>query len=360
MRPTSHRSGLVSACFLLTLAACASPVVETATATLPAPSVEVIQFTATPPPSPLPTFVPPTPDPSATPGPTPTVLPTPHWQTGPEDYPPDVNPLTGLRVADPASLDKRPLAVKISNYPPCVRPQSGLSAAELVFEHYAEGGTTRFTAIFYGQNPGAVGSVRSARFIDLELPAMYQSLLAFSGVSDGLLPKFRQADFRSNILSPEFGAGCRPFCRRPVEETPCGRSGTPLLEHSLFSNTRDLWAYADSLAANQKPELTGMVFDPQPPPGGAPGERLTVSYVASFAQWLWPAILFRDGQAYQATWTRFGRNAELSIVFDGDNYVPFKPGNTWFEIVPHDSEQLQDGAGWTVKPTRQPNTPFGK
>ena len=172
-----------------------------------------------------------------------------------------------------------------------------------------------------------------------------------------------------------------------------------------------------------------MVFHPEPPAGGSPGERLTVSYVASFAQWvydknrvvyyrrqdgsshkdantdlpitaanvavlftphvvtdiiedtvgynpqtkegghyslqiqLWgvgPAIVFRDGQAFAATWTRFGRNAELSIVFNGDNYVPFKPGNTWFEVVPHDSEQSQNGAAWTVKAKRQPNTPFGK
>ena len=36
---------------------------------------------------------------------------------------------------------------------------------------------TRFTAIFYGKLPSRVGPIRSARLIDLELPAMYDAAL---------------------------------------------------------------------------------------------------------------------------------------------------------------------------------------
>ena len=39
----------------------------------------------------------------------------------------DVNPLTGEKVADPGALNRRPLAIKVSNYPPQVRPQRGLT-----------------------------------------------------------------------------------------------------------------------------------------------------------------------------------------------------------------------------------------
>jgi hypothetical protein len=77
---------------------------------------------------------------TATPQPTPTVIPTPTPTPipivpetglplvlplfngdlpddgyGPKDYPVYINPLTGLPVPDPALLDRRPIAVKITN-----------------------------------------------------------------------------------------------------------------------------------------------------------------------------------------------------------------------------------------------------
>ena len=67
-----------------------------------------------------------------------------------------------------------------------MRPQAGLEAADLVFEHYAEGGLTRFSAVFHGQRPTRVGSIRSARLIDVELLPMFQGLLAWSGASIGV------------------------------------------------------------------------------------------------------------------------------------------------------------------------------
>ena len=49
-----------------------------------------------------------------------------------------------VTVADAALLDRRPIAIKVSQFPRRVRPQSGLSLADLVFEHYAEAGVTQF------------------------------------------------------------------------------------------------------------------------------------------------------------------------------------------------------------------------
>ncbi|MBE0670268.1 MAG: DUF3048 domain-containing protein, partial [Anaerolineales bacterium] len=46
------------------------------------------------------------------------------------------NPLTGLPVADPSLLLRRPLAIKIGNSPDYVRPQSGLTLADVVYEYY--------------------------------------------------------------------------------------------------------------------------------------------------------------------------------------------------------------------------------
>jgi hypothetical protein len=56
----------------------------------------------------------------------------------------------------------RPIAVVIENSPEA-RPQSGLSKADIVYETLAEGGITRFLAIFQSQKPEQLGPVRSAR-----------------------------------------------------------------------------------------------------------------------------------------------------------------------------------------------------
>jgi len=72
-----------------------------------------------------------------------------------------LNPLTGLPVAEPDLLNRRPLAIKISNYPRDIRPQYGLNEADVVFEYYIEWGYTRFIGIFYGGNAAQIGPVRS-------------------------------------------------------------------------------------------------------------------------------------------------------------------------------------------------------
>ena len=101
---------------------------------------------------------------------------------GEQTLPDTVSPFTGLEVDDPARLNRMPAAVKISNSP-IARPQSGLSKADVVIEHLAEGNITRFTAIFHSEDAERIGSVRSARLIDLEIPALFDAFLVYSGAS---------------------------------------------------------------------------------------------------------------------------------------------------------------------------------
>ncbi len=69
--------------------------------------------------------------------------------------------LSGLPV-DP-SVNQRPVtAVMVENSVPA-RPQAGLSQAMVVFEALAEGGVTRFVALYQDTSPGNVGPIRSAR-----------------------------------------------------------------------------------------------------------------------------------------------------------------------------------------------------
>src|SRR5574340_849271 len=91
---------------------------------------------------------------AATPTPPPAA---PAGQLGPnqDDFPAGVNPLTGLPVADPASLTLPAVLVSLSNFPPSVRPQTGLSYAPQVYEIYITEGMTRFLAVFYGDLPAS-------------------------------------------------------------------------------------------------------------------------------------------------------------------------------------------------------------
>src|SRR5258708_30095693 len=72
----------------------------------------------------------PTAGPTLTPTASPTWEPTPQGAVGTFNFPPNVNPLTGEVVADPAVLQRRPLAVNISNAPPLGRPQAGIGDAD--------------------------------------------------------------------------------------------------------------------------------------------------------------------------------------------------------------------------------------
>jgi hypothetical protein len=69
--------------------------------------------------------------------------------------------LSGLPV-DP-SVNQRPVTGVMIENSLDARPQSGLDQASIVFEAIAEGGVTRFFAVFQDTQPDYIGPVRSAR-----------------------------------------------------------------------------------------------------------------------------------------------------------------------------------------------------
>jgi hypothetical protein len=95
--------------------------------------------------------------------PTPKVTPTP--------TPKVVSPLTGI-VLPNAALATRPVTGLMIENSYDARPQSGLNDAGVVFEAIAEGGITRFLALFQESQPQYIGPVRSIRpyYIDFAMP----------------------------------------------------------------------------------------------------------------------------------------------------------------------------------------------
>ncbi|KAB3535357.1 DUF3048 domain-containing protein [Alkaliphilus pronyensis] len=85
------------------------------------------------------------------------------------------SPLSGLYFPN-EKLQRRPLAIIYDNHGQA-RPQAGLIDAEIAFEFLAEGDITRYLGIFLGNEPEAIGGIRSARsyFIEkaLELDAIF-------------------------------------------------------------------------------------------------------------------------------------------------------------------------------------------
>jgi len=333
-----------------------------------------------------------TPEPVAAAAATP--FPIPEGPYGPDSYPADVNPLTGMPVSDLNVLNRSPLAIKVSN-DPLARPQSGLSYADIIFEHYTEGGVTRFTSIFYSQAPDLVGSVRSGRLIDFEIVRMFDAVFSCSGFSHGVRLRLENVNWRNrNFSGPEYGD---PYLVRIQREGLA-------LEHTMFAQPEKIWALASDRGVNLPPNMTpGLAFRAQPNAGGTPasaveidfstsmmevrwdynpstglyqrtlagephidyltGQQLTASNVIAVAAmhvdtdiledsynglWsieiqLWgegPASLFRDGQRIEGWWTRNDPEQVLQFTTTSGEVLYFRPGNTWFEIVPIGFDKL--------------------
>ncbi len=367
---------------LLTACRSASPVPQQ-TATTAASATPAATSTATV------TPLPPTETPTATIEPTPTLTPTPE-DYGPSNFPLDVNPLTGLKVADPTILDRRPVAVKVQTFPRSQRPDWGVSQADIVYDYYQNNGLTRLNAIFYGENPEKVGPVRSARLFDSHIIRMYEAIFAFGGGDQRILDRLFNTEYAGRLVV-EGSNSCPALCR----EDPDGYN-------FLIANPEEIGPYSESKGGdNSRQVLDGMAFSLQTPENGQPGENAYVRYsISSYVNWKYDpqsenylrfqdsveaytieeeayepfidrldeqqvaaenvvvlkviheyvyksgnseivdillggsgeAWAFRDGKAYQLTWNR-PTNAMLTLTFPDGTPYSFKPGSTWFQVV---------------------------
>ncbi|MGI0135148.1 MAG: DUF3048 domain-containing protein, partial [Candidatus Micrarchaeaceae archaeon] len=93
--------------------------------------------------------------------------------------------LTGLPV-NPSVNKRQVTAVMIENSLDA-RPQSGLDQAGIVFEALAEGGVTRFMALFQDTQPDYIGPVRSARPYYIQWLLGYDAAYAHVGGSPDAL-----------------------------------------------------------------------------------------------------------------------------------------------------------------------------
>lgn len=313
-----------------------------------------------------------------------------------------INPLTGLYVEDPERLERRPILIKVTLYPRNNRPQWGLSSADIVYEHYTEGGLTRFSALFYGQEVERVGPIRSARLVDIQLVRMYGALFAYGSADSRVLAQIDASEFVDRAVR-EFPAGCPPLCRID-----------PISQNHLVTDTRALQAFYQQQGVDLiAPDLTGMYFQESPREGGDEGARLWVQYSEdNFHAWRYVAeagayqrfqesgvapgevipltdrltdepilsanvvvlkvpheyyarspeivdiqlygegegLAFRDGKIYSVRWIRPFPEGILYLENPDGSSFAMKPGATWFELVGVSSQVVEEDVGsWQVQ-----------
>lgn len=329
--------------------------------------------------------------PTSTPLPTATSIPEEfiHQVYGPSGFPAGVNPLTGLHAEDPALLNRRPMAIKVTNFPRSVRPQWGLSLADHVYEYYLEDGLTRFVGIFYGNDASRVGPVRSGRFFDEHIMRMYKASLTFASADPRVLEPWLESDLK-NFLIIERPGNCPPLCRIGPETN----------YNTLYADTHLLEEYfTERSGGNNGPQnLDGLVFDRVVPTSLQEGKSVSLRYSrVSYNFWLYDPLsgrylrysdteddgtdvqpladsltgkqiaadnlvmlavphdyyintattemvemdflgegdawAFRDGRAYPLRWRRPTPDALISLVYPHGMHFPLKPGTVWFQVT---------------------------
>lgn len=169
------------------------------------------------------------------------------------------SPLTGLSVPL-AEAHRYPVATMIENTPDA-RPQSGLSKAGLVYEAFAEGGITRFLAVFVdGDTAGDIGPVRSARPYYVDWADEFHAIYVHAGGSPGalaLIPSTSVIDMNGLL-----GGIDTAFRRDPSRQAPHNlyttldkvRAKAQSLGHDLSKPSYPTFLYRDDTPEAQRPQ----------------------------------------------------------------------------------------------------------
>lgn len=285
--------------------------------------------------------------------------------------------LDGVR-SNAENPNPTPVALVVENIVEA-RPQSGLDGASVVYEALAEGGITRFLAVFgpFGRLP-EIGPVRSARPYSVDWAEEYGAVFGHVGGSPqalDLLQSYRGVDLN------EFSNN-RYFWRDRSRPAP----------HNVYTSSDKLifarrdkkapenasfepWKFATTETGAARPDLSQTVAIPfssfnysvewkyaatenqyERSQAGSPhllkdGTRVSaknviVQYVKTSlidAERLnmetigtGRATVFRDGLAIEATWTKSKRGDHTQFTDASGSPVLLNPGTVWVEVVPSD------------------------
>ncbi len=267
-----------------------------------------------------------------------------------------------------------PYAVMIENHVDS-RPPAGLSKAQLVYEAEAEGGITRFLAVYAGTEPiSRIGPVRSARPYYIDWANEYGALYIHCGGSPDALAKIIAEDvFDMN----EFYRG-RYFWRDASRSAPHNvYTSTENIYNYLKENSPEVpdylrWAYKEEavmesratsseIAINYKTPAFKVTWkygiidndytryygdNPHSDEDGTPirAKNVILQFVSSQViddygrraiktSGQGRAAVCRDGSCEEGEWEK-APGGRTRFVSPGGADLPLNPGTTWIEIVP--------------------------
>ena len=311
--------------------------------------------------------------PSPSPSPSPTASATPSPSPSPSPSVAPTAPLTGEAV-DEAATTRPALVAKIENTAKA-RPQAGLEVADIVFEQLVEGGITRFFAVFQSEVPEQVGPIRSARLVDATLLPAFDGIFLYSGgrddvqaaiagtavrISEGAEGVYRQSgrSAPSNLFADgpavyETAAeraddlGPPPPWFTFGDQVPdIGTDGTEI-DISMSSAVTTSWVYDAGLGGYLRSqggtEQTTVSGDPVVAANvvvlgvgtfqGGCCDTAGSPYVVTDTVDTGRAIVLRDGEWFEAEWSRASESAAVRLSVGGQP-LPLAPGPTWVHLTP--------------------------
>lgn len=285
--------------------------------------------------------------------------------------------LTGLPV-DPSVNDRNLVGVMVENSTDA-RPQSGLDQAGVVFEAIAEGGITRFLALFQDQQPDYLGPVRSVRPYYIQWASGFDAPIAHVGGSGEALQDMKSWNIKDldqfsggsyfqritgrpaphnvytsyanlNAYEQKLGYSSNKFTSFSRVATagkavaaPTAKSIDLTLSGYYFNVHYDFDASTNAYkrsegnaphmvvnAAGAQTQLAPKVVVALVMPYGLEADGLHSEYGTIGSG---QAYIFQDGTAIQATWHKASRTDQFTFT-DADNKpVALEQGQTWLTAV---------------------------
>lgn len=291
--------------------------------------------------------------------------------------------LDGVKVAA-GKENLLPVTIMIENMS-SIRPQSGLQAASIVYEALAEGGITRFLAVYStDQLPSKIGPVRSARSYYVDWAQEYKGLYAHVGGSPQALNQLSSTPELINLEA--ISSDSKYFFRDSTVGAP----------HNLFTSA-ELLAYAirDKNLAEKQGTFEPWKFQSPQDKKNRPIQEKSISinyygpdYVVKYnynrekniylrsnggmehldkltneqiavknvvvkfvpttlqdatsgrlqmtTTGQGRAVFFRDGEAVEGEWHKDDNADRTKFINQNNEEIKFIPGNIWIEVLPED------------------------
>jgi len=284
------------------------------------------------------------------------------------------SPLTGTLVASEAITKQAVTGVMIENSPEA-RPQSGLKDSGVVFEAIAEGGITRFLALYQEQKPQLIGPVRSVRIYYVDWLAAFDASIAHVGGSAEALNEVQNGNYRNIDQSYDSNYYWRSTDRYAPHNVYTSFEKLDALNTSKGYTTSTFTGFtrvdgktADVLdAANINITMSSFLFNStfaynsttntyarsqagephldresgQIAPSVVIAMRVDESTLSDGHQRIdtigsGNATIFQNGMATNATWTKNSKTEQIKFTDIAGTDIPLIRGQTWIVAVPND------------------------